>query len=144
FCAACPQLGINLPQEWEKIYDLNTVGIHYVVDGNFTAQHMKMKRPQDDIALSDCLAYMMEEKPYQNHVSSAPDNKEKSTCQNHCAVNDANTIKSNLRATGVGATACAHHSCFVLHSVVDFFKGKQHKNINYSICQALLYNSSDL
>lgn len=46
------------------------------MDGNFTAQHMKMKSPQDDVSLADGLAYMVEDKPYQNHVSSTPDNKE--------------------------------------------------------------------
>ena len=40
-------------------------------------------------------------------------------------MNAANTNKSNLQAMGVGATACAHHGCFVPHSVVDFYKGEQ-------------------
>ena len=52
------------------------VASQYVVNENFTAQHMRMKRPQDDIFLADGLAYMVEDKPYQNHVSSAPNNKE--------------------------------------------------------------------
>jgi hypothetical protein len=50
--------------------------MRYVVDGNFTAQHMKMKRPQDDVALTDGLAYMVGEAQYRNHVLSAPDNKD--------------------------------------------------------------------
>ncbi|KAI9574130.1 hypothetical protein HD554DRAFT_2011723, partial [Boletus coccyginus] len=98
----------------------------YVVDGNYTAQHMKMKRPLDDVALADGLHYMVGETQYHNHVSSAPDNKDKSNCQNHHTVNDANkTSKSNLRVTGVGATACMQHGCFVPHSMVDFYKGEQ-------------------
>ncbi|KAG2078324.1 hypothetical protein BDR04DRAFT_998436, partial [Suillus decipiens] len=43
-------------------------------------------------------------------------------------------------ATGVGATACAHHGCFVPHSVVDFQKGEwqsRHINVDYSICNAI-------
>ena len=52
------------------------VASQYVVNENFTAQHMKMKRPQDDIFLANGLAYMVKDKPYQNHVSSAPNNKE--------------------------------------------------------------------
>ena len=71
--------------------------------------------------------------------------------------------RSNLRATGIGATACARHGCFVLHCVVDFNKGEQYvkilyiledsytdvlelrqKNIDYSICQALSYNSTGI
>ncbi|KIK31764.1 hypothetical protein CY34DRAFT_36943, partial [Suillus luteus UH-Slu-Lm8-n1] len=70
--------------------------------------------------------------------------------------NAANTHRSNLRATGVGATACARHGCFVPHCIVDFQKGERqvffhllliechddemtssHMNIDYSICNAI-------
>ncbi|KAM6503384.1 hypothetical protein JOM56_000327 [Amanita muscaria] len=144
FCPACPQPGINLPERWSEIYDSDAVALRYVLDGNFTAQHMKMKRPEDDVALSDGLGYMVNDKCYQSHIRSAADNKDKSACHNHRAVNSANTNKSNLRATGIGATACARHGCFVPHSVVDFYKGEQQKNIDYSVCQAIGHNSDGL
>ncbi|KAG1720357.1 uncharacterized protein EDB91DRAFT_1013671, partial [Suillus paluster] len=44
-------------------------------------------------------------------------------------------------ATGVTATACAWHRCFVPHSVVDFQKGEYHINVDYSICNAINYRS---
>jgi hypothetical protein len=47
-----------------------------VVDGNFTAQHMKMRKPEDDIPLSDGLAYMVANEPYQNHIKQAANNEE--------------------------------------------------------------------
>lgn len=78
-------------------------------------------------------------------------------------MNEANVVRSNLRATGIGATACARHGCFVPHSIVDFYKGEQwanfnisplilsdtsppnrQKNIDYSVCQALKYHSVGL
>lgn len=37
---------------------------------------MRMKKPEDDIALADGLAYMVENMPYQIHVLSAAENKE--------------------------------------------------------------------
>jgi len=40
-------------------------------------------------------------------------------------VNQTNTNRSNLEATGVGTTACARHGCFVPTSVVDFQKGER-------------------
>jgi hypothetical protein len=52
------------------------IALRYVVDGNFTAQHMNMKNPEADIALADGLGYMVQDGPYQNHVATAPDNKE--------------------------------------------------------------------
>ena len=54
----------------------HVVAMRYVVDGNVTAQHMKMKRLLDDVALADGLAYMVGETQYHNHVSFSPDSKE--------------------------------------------------------------------
>ncbi|KIK75188.1 hypothetical protein PAXRUDRAFT_46518, partial [Paxillus rubicundulus Ve08.2h10] len=107
FCPACPQPGVNLPEDWEHLYHKWLVQLQYVVDGIFSAQHMKMKIPEDNVSLSDGLAYMVE-----------------STCQNPWAVNAANASRKNLRVTGIGATACARDGCFVPHSMVDFQKGE--------------------
>lgn len=48
----------------------------FVVDGNFTAQHMNMRQPQSDVFLSDGLGYMVKEAEYQAHLSSAKESKE--------------------------------------------------------------------
>ena len=50
-----------------------------MVDSNFTAQHMNMKRTENDIALSDGLGYMVENGPYKMHIATAPENKEVSS-----------------------------------------------------------------
>ncbi|KAG2059145.1 hypothetical protein BDR06DRAFT_875058, partial [Suillus hirtellus] len=144
YCPACPQPGINLPSSWKDTYDSWLVMQRYVVDGNFTAQHMKMKTPEDDVSLADGKGYMVTEGPYETHIIESVEEKEKSSCSNHRAVNAANVQRSNLRATGVGATACARHGCFVPHAVVDFQKGERQMNMDYSICNALKYPSEDI
>ncbi|KAI6118065.1 hypothetical protein F5141DRAFT_1043887, partial [Pisolithus sp. B1] len=141
FCPACPQPGLNLPADWKVWSDRDTVMRQYVIDGNFTAQHMKMNKPELDVALSDGKGYMVSEGPYQNHLQQSLDSKERSTCSNHRAINAANINKSNLRSTGIGATAGARHGCFVPHSVVGFQKGERYMNTDYSICNALGYGS---
>ncbi|KAG2150757.1 uncharacterized protein EDB93DRAFT_1240253 [Suillus bovinus] len=118
FCPACPQPGINLATDWRD--KMQTDGDHwlisqrYVVDGNFTTQHMIMKQPLLDISLSDGLGYMVTEQEYQTHLSLATESKECSSCSNHRAVNAANINRSNLRATGVGATA---YSFLIIYDV---------------------------
>ncbi|KAI6039580.1 hypothetical protein EDC04DRAFT_2867957 [Pisolithus marmoratus] len=107
FCPACLQPGINLPPDWEAQYHRDTLMRQYVVDGNFTAQHMKMSKPELDVTLSDGKGYMVTVASYQSHLQQSLDNKERSTCSNHRAINAANINKSNLQATGIGATACA-------------------------------------
>ncbi|KAG1726910.1 hypothetical protein EDB19DRAFT_1606779, partial [Suillus lakei] len=116
----------------------------YVVDGNFTAQHMNMKQPHLDVTLLDGLGYMVTDTDYQAHLSSAKETKEWSSCSNHCAVNAANTNQSNIHATRVAATAFAHHGCFVPHTVVDFQKGERNMNVDYSICNAMNYHSDNI
>ncbi|KAI6137144.1 hypothetical protein F5141DRAFT_1230928 [Pisolithus sp. B1] len=141
FCPACPQPGLNLHADWKVQYDRDTIMRQYVMDGNFTAQHMKMNKPELDVALSDGKGYMVLEVPYHSHLQQSLDSKERSTCSNHRAINAANINRSNLRSTGIGATACAWHGCFVPHSVVDFQIGERYMNTDYSICNALGYGS---
>ncbi|KAG1906569.1 uncharacterized protein F5891DRAFT_901580, partial [Suillus fuscotomentosus] len=145
YCPACPQPGINLPSSWKDTYDSWLVMQRYVVDGNFTAQHMKMKTPEDDVSLADGKGYMVTEGPYETHIIESVEEKEAMrNSSNHRAVNAANVQRSNLRATGVGATACSRHGCFVPHAVVDFQKGERQMNMDYSICNALKYPSEDI
>jgi hypothetical protein len=114
-----------------------------VIDGNFSADHLKMRRPENDVALSPGGRYMVEPTRYQAHLekaidhrevsniwshpsSSKPDSVQKSTCSDHKAVNRVNLTQGHLQATGIGAVACARHGCFFPQSVVDFQKGERY------------------
>ena len=113
-----------------------------VIDGNFTADHLKMRRPENDVALSPGSRYIVEPTRYQAHLESATDYREvsnpcnylaslksdcvkKSTCSDHKAVNRVGLTQGHLQATGIGAVACARHGCFFTQSVVDFQKGER-------------------
>jgi hypothetical protein len=47
-----------------------------VVDGNFSAEHMKMLRPDDDVRLANGEGYMVEEVSYQEHLKDSLDIRE--------------------------------------------------------------------
>ena len=113
-----------------------------VIDGNFTADHLKMRRPEHDVALNPGGRYIVEPTQYQAHLGSAidfrevsnpwnhpaslhPDSVKKSTCSDHKAVNRVGLSQGHLQATGIGAVACARHGCFFPQSVVDFQKGER-------------------
>ncbi|KAI6101699.1 hypothetical protein EDD16DRAFT_1525810 [Pisolithus croceorrhizus] len=55
---------------------LDTVMRQYVMDGNFTAQDMKMNKPELDVALSDGKGYMVSEVPSHSHLQQSLDSKE--------------------------------------------------------------------
>jgi hypothetical protein len=41
------------------------------MDGNFQAEHMKMRNPENDISLSEGTGFMVSRAPYESHLQSA-------------------------------------------------------------------------
>lgn len=41
------------------------------MDGNFQAEHMRMRNPENDVPLSDGTGFMVSKKPYESHLKSA-------------------------------------------------------------------------
>ena len=41
------------------------------MDGNFQAEHMRMRNPEYDVPLSDGTGFMVSKKPYKAHLKSA-------------------------------------------------------------------------
>jgi hypothetical protein len=70
FCPACPQPGINLPPNWKELPSWVTRRT-IVVDGNFHADHIKMRRPDQDIMFTNGQGYMVEENRYKEYLSFA-------------------------------------------------------------------------
>ncbi|KAI6024533.1 hypothetical protein EDC04DRAFT_2869369 [Pisolithus marmoratus] len=123
FCVACPQPGINVSpaadlDHWKYTRTL-------VMDGNFKAEHMHERHPDDQVWLMDGRSFMVANPRYQEYLKATPHIMEKSTCNNHKAISQASMSWGKLNSTGVGAMACAQHGCFYLHSVVDFQKGER-------------------
>jgi hypothetical protein len=92
FCPACPQPGINLPDTWMNeprygntqcqffsyltLYSIRWIyRRNIVVDGNFSLEHMKMKKDIDDVCLSDGEGYMVQWMPYKQHLDLSIEGK---------------------------------------------------------------------
>ncbi|KAI6142713.1 hypothetical protein BKA82DRAFT_4017955 [Pisolithus tinctorius] len=147
FCAACPQPGINvnLAEDLDHWKYTRTL----VMDGNFKAEHMHDRHPADQVWLMDGHGFMVTDPDYQTYLKATPHITEKSACNNHKAINQANAQRGRLHSTGIGATACARHGCFYPHSVVDFQKGEsswqfRQLNMDYSLANALRYNMTGI
>jgi hypothetical protein len=73
FCPSCPQPGINLPADWKKLPSWVTRRT-LAVDANFHADHIRMRRPDLDIMLTNGQeGYMVEEVRYKEYLSVAPE-----------------------------------------------------------------------
>ena len=46
------------------------------MDGNFQAEHMKMRNPENDISLSDGTRFMVSKIPYESHLESAVERRQ--------------------------------------------------------------------
>jgi hypothetical protein len=71
FCAACPQPGVNLPDNWKENQNSDLYIRSFVHDGNFKAEHVAQKRPQDDVHLTNGELYMTAPEPYKQHLAKA-------------------------------------------------------------------------
>ena len=49
------------------------------MDGNFQAEHMKMRNPENDVPLSDGTGFMVIRAPYELHLKSAVERRQVST-----------------------------------------------------------------
>ncbi|KAI1783871.1 hypothetical protein LXA43DRAFT_902761, partial [Ganoderma leucocontextum] len=142
-CPACPQPGINLPEDWRDDPDTWKYIRSVVLDGNFSAQHHHMRNPEDDVPLADGHAFMVTDGPYKAHLKSAKEFQEASeaplTCHDHRAVLNAGVSRAKLESTGIGAAACARHGFFAPHACVDFQGGERQRNMDYVLHWILAY-----
>jgi hypothetical protein len=92
FCAACPQPGVNLPENWtedpdqfvhsfiSKVRYIILLRMAYtrtfVMDGNFTAVHQKRENAQRDVKLSHGEFFMTEPTRYKSHLAVVKEVKE--------------------------------------------------------------------
>ena len=88
FCPACPQPGINLPQDWQERYNSyvliksakhpminwlkkrNQLIRTFIMDGNFSAEHMRCRTGEKDVSLSAGMALMANPDSYKAHLRS--------------------------------------------------------------------------
>ncbi|KAG1752338.1 uncharacterized protein EDB91DRAFT_1077766 [Suillus paluster] len=126
FCPACPQPSINmtLPTEDDDTMPGWLYSCSLVMDGNFKAKHLHPTHPEDKVWLTDGQSFMVARARYQAHLGLAKDLVQRSECNNHRVVNQANASQHKLEATGIGGCTCARHGCFVPNLMVDFHKGK--------------------
>ena len=64
------EIYVNIPLNWKDLPDWVTRWT-ITVDGNFHADHIKMCRPDLDVALSNGNGYMVEEVQYKEYLSVA-------------------------------------------------------------------------
>ncbi|KAF8256589.1 hypothetical protein EI94DRAFT_1710860 [Lactarius quietus] len=131
FCPACPQPGINLPDDWKIRYNEYSFMILMTMN-QLVRTFIMMATLLQSICDAD-LEIMMSHFP--------PEWFSWPILRHTRPTLKVSGIHSNV--TGIGATAFCH-VFFVPTSVVDFQKGERQVNMDYSLCKALSYNVEDI
>ncbi|KAG2063629.1 hypothetical protein BDR04DRAFT_1123129 [Suillus decipiens] len=63
------------------------------MDGNFKAEHLHPIKPHDEVWISNGLGFMVGKDRYKLNLAEASDMVEKSSCNNHWAINQANAVR---------------------------------------------------
>jgi hypothetical protein len=75
-----------------------------MMDGNFQAEHMKMKNPENDVPLTDGTGFMVSQIPYESHLKAAVERQQVSTASGISArtLKFNSCLNRNRRATITG------------------------------------------
>ena len=65
------------------------------MDGNFQAEHMKMRNPENDVPLSDGTGFMVGKSRYELHLKSAVERRQVSTIWSISCVSVGNCSQPN-------------------------------------------------
>ncbi|EIW73761.1 hypothetical protein CONPUDRAFT_68447 [Coniophora puteana RWD-64-598 SS2] len=141
-CPGCPRPQVNMPEGWEADPHKWKHGATLCMDGNFKADHLRMRKEANDVPLTDGAAYMTESKAYEKHLDTYPANAEISTCNAHRAITQANQTRGvHKDVTGIVVVACARHGFFIPGSAVSLQKGEAFANTDWALWMALLWYS---
>ncbi|KAG1801921.1 hypothetical protein EV424DRAFT_1351821 [Suillus variegatus] len=152
FCPACPQPGINvtLPPEDEQEETNSKLELpkpswlysrSLVMDGNFKAEHLYAVNPMDEVSLMDGRAFMVSDGAYKAHLAQANAAVQRSECNNHCAVNQANATRHRLEATGIGGREKGMHIYLTIETLPNKDQADEHELCLY---EALKHNAGGI
>ncbi|KAG1854643.1 hypothetical protein F4604DRAFT_1883325 [Suillus subluteus] len=93
---------MRVARQWRQLKTMKWHGFGH-------PEHLHPIKPFDEVWLSDGLGFMVGKDRYKMHLAEAADMVEKSSCNNHRAVNQANAARHKLESTGIGELTCARH-----------------------------------
>ena len=141
---------------YELIWGRNELIRSFVSDGNFTADHIKQKRREDDVWLTAGEGVMTERTAYAAHLAVAKETTEvsadtpaaggivltgyqqKDSCDSGFRAIEAAHMSGSKQndVNGIVAHACARHGCFCPSSMVDLPLGERQASVDYSKSKA--------
>ena len=96
FCPTCPQPGVNLPADWAQDADDWKYQRVFVMDGNFSAEHMRARGNSQDVHLTKEAGYSTALDEFNQHLSTAKDTQPVSVAA-FCHLSSMNLVEIYLQ-----------------------------------------------
>ncbi|KAJ6503653.1 hypothetical protein C8R45DRAFT_818086 [Mycena sanguinolenta] len=133
-CPACPQPGINLPQDWDAALEDKAFlyALFLALDANFRLRRKDVSTEERDPGLGNGWAFFCPVVAYMSHVKRNWDQKqERSHCVAHDAVDKPDREARGTASSGIGAVDCARHNMKRPKAVGDLQLGERYLNMDY-------------
>ncbi|KAJ7194745.1 hypothetical protein GGX14DRAFT_537360 [Mycena pura] len=140
-CRACPQPGINLPDEsaTDSYWDRWIYQLMLSEDANFKMKGRATSSREKDPTLGPGYAYMVASDAYLEHLSKYMEEDEISHCVAFAALWRANNKRAKgLRASGIGSVSCSRHELFRANGTGDLQRGERYSNMDYLFFSCLV------
>ncbi|KAJ7033118.1 hypothetical protein C8F04DRAFT_957903 [Mycena alexandri] len=144
-CRACPQVGWNMPEGWEKADPFYRF-IYFLFlaqDANFRLSNRNVSSEAADPVIGDGLGYFCKregEDGYKAHIAKHVNEEEISNCSGFQAMFMANSKRTKgLRSTGVGGVTCSRHNMWLPNGMGDLQVGERFCNMDFILLGALMF-----
>ncbi|KAJ6480697.1 hypothetical protein C8R47DRAFT_1218545 [Mycena vitilis] len=142
-CPACPQPGVNLPNDWELATeeDRFLYILFVAIDACFRLKRRLVSSEAKDPGLGTGWSYFTEDRPFREFLLTVTDQKEMSTCSGLAALDYANTkFSRGYGSTGVALGVCARHEFVQRNGALDLQKGERFANMDYLTASLLRHH----
>ncbi|KAI0276987.1 hypothetical protein BC826DRAFT_928106, partial [Russula brevipes] len=142
-CIACPS-GTNLPRNWQESENAWKYYNSIAMDGNFSAQHLASRVPENNVNFTDGLGYFSKSDDYSKYLKSSKDDQVTPECHSHRAA--GNTGKSRdpkYDIKGIASCACARHGLFSPGGTANIQKGERQVNMDYALSQTMTIGGAE-
>ncbi|KAJ7285548.1 hypothetical protein C8J57DRAFT_1215958 [Mycena rebaudengoi] len=138
-CRACPQLGWNLDEGWEKVpaFYKYIYFLFLAQDANFRLSNQNVSSEAVDPILYDGCGYFCNQVEYKAHIAKHVDEEEMSSCSGFQAMFLANAKRvKGLRTTGVAGVTCSRHNGWI--SLGNLQRGERQCNVDFIFLTSVL------
>ncbi|VDC00223.1 unnamed protein product [Peniophora sp. CBMAI 1063] len=138
-CIACPNLKLNMPENWASRPFQWLYRVILAVDANFRLSNKLVGSTVRDPNLTDGGAYLAPWQDYARHIKNTiKELAQKSTCSRFAALEMADTRGGKgQRSTGVAGVVCARHEMVQPLGIAPLRKGERYESVDWALCGAL-------